>query len=265
MFERLSRQIKSKFRAKRKEKKSVKASARQVKDTIKRKLPGSRLKWWIPLVVVFPILLGIWIWKYEVFNVRIVEVSGCEYSSADELRENIGGKVLGQSIFKVSLSSIEEEIYATDNSEYIKGVYIEKYLPSRIGIMVEERKPLVCLAGKGVVDVEGVLFSEGECPWHLERFITKVEEIDLDQISAGMLIKETLVKNGHVVDEIRLEKFGGVAAKIRPGVYIKFSINSERSIENQVVLFEYVYNGLRGRRVAEIDVRFDKAVVKYAQ
>lgn len=243
-----------------------------MKRKIKRKLQkykrieiAKKINVWAVVAIVGVLAGAVVVWRVGVFNVKQIEIQNCESTQEDKLRQDLEAKTAGELIFKINPSKLREEIIGSGEYPYVEDLTIEKYLPSKIVVKLTEKEVLICLKGKGVVDTGGGIIEGAECPELVQTFDSTSEEIDVEQINAAKELKTSLIDKQYGIKSVKLQEFGVVEMKDNHGVAGVFSTKSERSIQDQLELYDYVYSAYQSRRPSQIDVRFDKVVVKYAQ
>jgi cell division septal protein FtsQ len=90
------------------------------------------------LSVLFVFILSIFILNADAFKVKVVEVSGVERVSAEEVyaRSNIE---IGENIFTLPIGSIRDGIM--DREPLVKKASVRRIVPSKVRIEISERQP----------------------------------------------------------------------------------------------------------------------------
>ena len=83
-----------------------------------------------------------WVTTAPTFAIDAVEVTGTQRLDAATVRA-ASGLVLGQNIFRADLAEAQRGV---EQNPWIRHVQVTRLLPRRIGIQIEERKPVAQVA-----------------------------------------------------------------------------------------------------------------------
>ncbi|MDD3653325.1 MAG: FtsQ-type POTRA domain-containing protein [Desulfotomaculaceae bacterium] len=150
-------------------------------NTIKKKWNVYESIFWI---LIF-LLTGFILLRSPLFEVRQVLVSGNQYLAEEKIR-NIADIGIGLNIFKLNLSTIEENLKMIP---MIKEVQVTRALPATVQITILERRPLGLLpTSEGFIEVdeEGFCLQKASVSTPGLPVITGVE---IDQSTPGEVVK----------------------------------------------------------------------------
>src|SRR5574341_333603 len=157
------------------EKTAVKrASATRVARTRVPKAGAVLLKMFMAVMVFGMCFLGwrtyLWTERTGLFQITGVDVKGVRQLAEEDVKA-IAGVFTGQNIFK---ADIQEAAQRARANPWVKEVKIERKLPNRIGMVIEERMPAVILetpAGRYLAAGDGVVIArlgkDGHGAWLL--------------------------------------------------------------------------------------------------
>lgn len=129
------------------------------------------------------------------FNVNKIEVYGNEKFSQDDIA-NMTGITLGTNIFRVNYFKVKDNIL---NNQYINKVKIYRSYPSKIKIVIEERKPAGYFDFMGsflVIDKTGIVLD----------VLSSVNELQIPDI-IGIKFKDYKISNAININKEDKAKF----------------------------------------------------------
>lgn len=127
-------------------------------NKIDRKIKKKRVRLVAIITLLIISIFFILYTRTSFFHISAIEVSGNEKIADDKLIL-ASGIIIGENIFKINLKMAEENIL---QHPYIKDVDINRKLPDKIEIIVEERKEIAIIdyAGSYIyVDEEGIILN----------------------------------------------------------------------------------------------------------
>lgn len=130
----------------------------------------------------------------DLFSIKAVYVENNNILNQEDIIHN-SGIIMGTNTFKIKTKDIAERIM---KDPYIKNVQVERMLPDKISIVVEERKEAASvffLNNCIILDEEGYALKTVEENPHL----TIIDEFDIEDFTIGEKLK---VKNQEVFDNI---------------------------------------------------------------
>lgn len=210
------------------------------------------------------------------FKLEDIEISGNSILSKEQILD-LCGLEKGAELIKIIPVDVVEHLI---QSPYIKSVSAVRSLPSRLRIVIEERKPVAFIHGRGLnlIDAEGVLIPvpETNYRWDLP-FISGISE------PLGELGKETISLEARkgveilnylnfmaspaedLIAELKLEEGNLLQLRLLKGG-AKVYATVEAYQENLFVLSEYAEKYLNWDSLNDIeylDVRFeDQLIIK---
>ena len=161
-----------------------------------------------------------WVTTAPFFAIDTVEVGGIQRLDPALVRA-ASGLALGQNIFKADLAEAQRGI---EQNPWIRRVQVTRFLPRRIAIQIEERKPVaqVALGSLYLVDPDGELFkrvapNDGvDLPLitglSRQRFDTDRDEVRSEVARALALLGELEQRHLPEVSEIQLDRELGMTA-----------------------------------------------------
>jgi cell division protein FtsQ len=175
----------------------------------------------ILLLFVF-ILLYLFAFKTDFFTIKNIEIVGNKKLSNDAIL-NVSMCVKGENIFKINKNYCQDSI---NSLAYIKGVEIERRLPSTIKIKVKEREEVAAIPYIGAL----VYIDEEGCILNIEE---KSGEINLPQIFGldlvNLKIGDFLFKGEEEkLDFLRIGKSNNTLKQMK---YINFSSEENTMLE----------------------------------
>lgn len=192
------------------EKTAVKrASATRVARTRVPKAGAVLLKLFMAVMVFGMCFLGWrtyqWTERTGLFQITGVDVKGVRQLAEEDVKA-IAGVFTGQNIFK---ADIQEAAQRARANPWVKEVKIERKLPNRIGMVIEERMPAVILetpAGRYLADGDGVVIArigkDGQGAWPLPVVSMKGaaarpgEQVDREEMSEALALATELSGRG---------------------------------------------------------------------
>lgn len=224
------------------------------------------------LILLLLFVFYVYVLKSSLFKVSTVEIVGAsKFVSTSDLNRVAMQNLEGDYIFQIDEASLSRVLKHSFLG--IKEVSITVNIPSKVVIQVQEREPLAIVFNPKdsehfLVDIEGYILGTVSPeyqdlpqviyngPLHVGGFIDK----DLIPLYLSLIssIEETELKASSISIEKRNINFY-VSDKIR--VYL----NRQRSISESIRIVDQVFTqlSLEGRKIARIDLRYDKVVVEY--
>jgi cell division protein FtsQ len=231
--------------------------------------PARRSGRWrlLALLPVISVALGTYLLlRSPWLTVEQVAVTGAETLDTAALIEL--SDLEGRSVLKLPLEDARERLLAIPQ---VKTVDIERELPNRILIRVEERVPSAFWVVGGrdyVVDADGVVLAagvpSGPAPRIVEpgdRIMQAGDRVHPDAIALGQrILKEAPRFLEQSVSELEYQPGIGVTAVFSNGLRVTFG--DERSYEYKVAVLAKLLDQLSARGVAprEVDLRFGERV-----
>jgi len=166
-----------------------KTNKKKIKRTLKgsistffwRTISSIKIGGLIVIALISLIAYGLyWIIDKQYFLVKEIDVSGNNIVSEEIITSSIDDLV-DKWIFFVQTPSLENVL--TDEFKYIKSVYVEKVLPAKLSIKIDERKPIAVwrtVNGAYLIDDEGFVL-ESSINEDVTLDIVLLEKITLNQ------------------------------------------------------------------------------------
>jgi cell division protein FtsQ len=140
----------------------VQRENRKIRKSKRERFWSGSGKFFLVLIVLYAMIhgineiVGLGQDKMENFKAEIVEITGNEILSSENIKELCDYDFSNSSTEEINLEKIAESLMKSD---FIKGVSITKRLPRTLNITVDERKPIAFIYGRGLnlIDNEGFL------------------------------------------------------------------------------------------------------------
>ena len=207
----------------------VQRENRKIRKSKKERFWSGSGKFFLVLIVLYALILGIneivglGQDKMENFKAEIVEITGNEILSSENIKELCDYDFSNSSTKEINLEEIAESLMKSD---FIKGVSITKRLPRTLNITVDERKPIAFIYGRGLnlIDEEGFLMPIPKIKksWDLP-FISGISE------SLGNLGEKTV--SGQALKAVTLASHLQNNDNLMLGLISEINMNNSRFFE----------------------------------
>ncbi len=234
----------------------------------------SKWRFFITLILIFAAAGSIyWFFRSEYFAVTEIEVRGQERLLGESIVDSTG-LGLGVNIWQIDILRVEEHLL---NNPRIRSVYVQKYLPNKIVIQVDEYGPLALIpteSGFAEIDENSTVMSFTDTIAQIDLPIVtgitltepvsglKAEGLYLDEVLECVIVAQELDHLGLV--EFNVDENGGITLVTLEGIRILLG-SSDEGFQKAFDVLRPILVDIRETRasVAYIDMRApDKPVVK---
>ncbi len=139
----------------------------------------------LAILIAVLVIIGRFVLFSSKFDIKTIEIDGYNNVEKSFLDDQLSD-IIGKNIFFIRASGLKEEVL--NYSVFIKSVQVEKHLPDRINVHLEERVPYMVwinLSGCYLVDEEGFVLEE-----ILDFKDLKISEEDVDLLKGYGNLKE---------------------------------------------------------------------------
>lgn len=244
---------------------------RQKKALVRKYTNHIRILRNVFLVLLIPILFYLFVYKYRVFDIKEVMISGAKsYVNQEDLHNVVSTNVENKNIFFLNTEELEASLQ--DNFQGAKTISISKKLPNKLEIVVKEREPLALIHQNNeeifMVDEDGYVLGL------VDKTKTNLPKIKYEgDIKIGYFInKEFVPVYLQLLDSVDSNKINvssiSVSAKnismyVDGGIHVVLS--QEKSTVESVSILSKLLKQLHveGKNAKKIDLRYDKVIVSY--
>ncbi len=117
-----------------------------------------RLKLALRLMVVLAFgAAGVWLYQSPVFAVSHVEVKGLQHLNEESVLDRVS--LTGQNLLNIPTAQIQQTL---QEDPWVRRVEVQRQLPNKVTLNVEERSPVAIWEGKGgrfIIDRDGMLIE----------------------------------------------------------------------------------------------------------
>lgn len=230
------------------------------------------------LTLLLSLLCFYFILRSDIFLIRNIKFQNrVSPPLKSNLRELLGKKIQGKSIFFLDLAQLEKEL--PKKFPQIKKISFQKKLPDQLLIRVEERKPVAVLrtgapaspSGRHyfLVDKEGVVFAKSATFSGVPLLFLPEEEtpslgkeIGKGRVNSACKIISLLGEKGIEAEKVFLKE-GEIEIILQEKIKIIFPGQNDFSFK--VASLQSILSSLKmeGKIPKEIDLRFERPVVRF--
>ncbi len=197
------------------------------KKTKVKKKKRKRKNWLLRVIVFIGFIVGIYYFATsEFFDINSIEVEGNKHFTVEQIKDKSGIKI-GNNLFKIDIRKVRDKIL---KNPYFKNVEIDRKIPRKVKIKVEEREEIATVKikrGYSVIDGDGLVL----------RNIDK--ELGLTEISG---FNETVNKIGKPLEVVENTKLNETLKMLY--VMKNSKIYFKKIVFEKVALKAYIYEQL---------------------
>ncbi len=236
----------------------------------------------IAIIIVLAFLVGLGIWgyvKYQPLEITGVMVNGAQrFVNAQDVKAVAEEKALGKNILLLNTGDLENTI--ANNFLASKSVKISRQLPKSLKVQITERVPIALIKSqeKAVTSAESNFYfvdADGFVLGLADKSATNLPVINYQgQVEVGKFVQSSAV--AYYFDLIKALDEDGIAVSTVSSYprYTEFFtrddakvlVSNGQSAKSQVKIFAKMLGAFKseGKKVKQIDLRFDKVIVEFA-